>query len=220
MLLIFPSQLYVYVFNIEVMNTRRYHFDKIDSTNNWVKKHVGELDKEALTLVTADEQTAGRGSRQRRWVSPSKQNVYATFAFFLKEWQADISNISLVTAICAIDVLGQLGFDAQWKWPNDLFLGKKKVGGILCEITHCEDMLCVIAGIGINVNMPQSLLDAIDQPATSLQIERGQEYLPEIVIELLDKTFKDALEAFLKHGFEPFLQRYQSLLMYRRSEQL
>lgn len=197
------------------MNTKRYHFSAIDSTNNWVKEHIDELDTEALTLVTTDEQTAGRGSRNRKWVSPPERNVYATFAFFLRASQADICNISQVTAVCAAEVLSQLGFEPQCKWPNDIFLGKKKVGGILCETCKRDKLICVIVGIGINVNMPAHILDTIDQSATSFQVERGREYLPEIVIELLDYHFKECLVIFLKQGFDPFLKKYQKLLIYR-----
>lgn len=197
------------------MNTKRYHFPKIDSTNNWAKKHIHELDKDALTLVTADEQTAGKGCHNRKWTSPPEQNVYASFVFFLKKWHDDISNISQVTAVCAADVLRQLSFKPQCKWPNDLFLGKKKVGGILCETCQRDKMTAVIVGIGINVNMPSHILDSIDQPATSLQVERGREYLPEIVIELLDRSFKESLAIFLKEGFEAFSKPYQELLIHR-----
>jgi BirA family transcriptional regulator, biotin operon repressor / biotin---[acetyl-CoA-carboxylase] ligase len=197
------------------MNTKRYHFPSINSTNNWVKEHIDDLDITALTLVTADEQTAGRGSRNRKWVSPPERNVYATFAFFLKGYQPDICNISQVTAVAAAEVLKQLGFEAQCKWPNDLFLGKKKVGGILCETCQHGNLVCVLIGIGINVNMPAHILDTIDQLATSFQVERGREYLPEIVIELLDHHFKESLNIFLKQGFEPFFKKYQALLIYR-----
>lgn len=202
------------------METKRYHFTTIDSTNKWARQHIDELDKDSLTFISADEQTAGRGRFQRKWLSPANQNVYATFAFFCDKNQADIGNISQVMAVCAADVLEQLGFSPECKWPNDLLLSKKKVGGILCEVFTCPTSLFVIAGIGVNVNMSPDIISEIDQPATSLQMERGRQYLVEIVLELLEHRFRDALKLFIGKGkgFKPFFQKFQELLVHRPNQ--
>lgn len=200
------------------MKIVRYHFSSIDSTNNWVKAHISELDAAALTLVTADEQTAGRGRLNRRWISPSSVNVYGTFAFFTDKSQHDLGNISQVMAVCAAETLQQLGFEVQCKWPNDLILSKKKVGGILCETTPCPQGLCVIAGVGINVNMAQDMLSGVGQPATSLFVECGCEQSVEAIVEALSDEFQKSLTRFLHVGFHPFLSRYKQVLMHHHGD--
>lgn len=194
------------------MKIERYHLSVIDSTNNWVKTHIDEFDPRVLTLVTADEQTAGRGRLKRQWISPSKVNFYGTFAFFSDKAQ---SNISQLMAISAVEVLRELGFEVKCKWPNDLILGNKKVGGILCETFHGRHGLGVAVGIGINVNMPKQLLEGIDQPATSLLVEGGAEQPIQWIIDSLAKQFNEDLDLFSRKGFTPFFERYRQMLIHQ-----
>lgn len=197
------------------MKIVRHHFSTIDSTNNWVKRNVEDFAIEALTLVTADEQTAGRGRLQRQWMSPANKNVYATFAFFCEKDYESIGNISQVAAVSCASVLHELGFEAQCKWPNDLLIHRRKVGGILCETLIRGNLLCVVVGIGINVNMPIDHLQEIGQPATSLIAECGKEVEVESVIDLLQERFRASLPIFIKEGFAPFFPAYAKLLIHR-----
>lgn len=194
------------------MEIVRHHFETIGSTNTWAKEHAVEFAKHKLTIVTADEQTAGRGRFKRHWESPAGQNIYATYCFFIEKHRSEIGNIPQIMAISAAEVLAQYGFDPQLKWPNDVLLDKKKVVGILCETTPLSDQLCMVLGIGLNVNMSKELLDAIDQPAASMLSISGKSWVVGEVFSELTKRFVRNLELFLEDGFLGFYTKYKDFM--------
>lgn len=194
------------------MEWERKHFDVIDSTNTWGKLNAPMLPRGKVTIVTAAGQTAGRGRFKRRWESPHGENIYATFCFFVEKHQSNIGNIPQVLALSAAKVLQAIGFFPELKWPNDVLLSQKKVGGILAETTPLSDSICVVIGIGINVNMPLETLKLIDRPATSLMSETGKEHDVETVLNALIAQFMEDLDLFLEEGFHPFLEEYRKLM--------
>lgn len=202
------------------METIRQHFETIDSTNNWGKTHAPELNRTALTLVTASAQTAGRGRFKRKWESPAGLNVYATFCFFMEKHREDIKNLPQVLSISACRVIQKLGFEPKLKWPNDVLLSGKKTAGLLCETTPLSDQLCIILGIGLNVNMPLEILQQIDRPATSLFAEDGVQRDVEEVTQSLLKQFVADLNIFLEEGFHPFLEIYKANMVHSAGDQI
>lgn len=195
------------------MDLQRRHFNIIDSTNTWAKQNAHLFPRDQITLLTADAQTAGRGRFKRNWVSPPSQNIYASFCFFLEKHRKDIGNIPQVLAISAAKTLEQNGLKPSLKWPNDVLVSQKKIVGILAETTPLSDQICMIAGIGLNVNMPIELLRSIDRPATSMLIEAKKAFDIEIVLQQLQKEFVSDLQIFIEEGFHPFLNDYRSRLV-------
>ena len=194
------------------MHVSRHHFTLIDSTNNWGKQNLHLFSPSALTLVTAEAQSAGRGRFKRRWESPAGQNIYASFCFVVDSQRRDIGNIPQVLALSAAKVLENSGFSPQLKWPNDVLLAGKKVAGLLAETTSLDAGLGVVIGIGLNVNMPLELLEQIDRPATSLCVESGHPFDVEEILSALQRQFLGDLELFLVAGFTPFLEEYRCRL--------
>jgi BirA family transcriptional regulator, biotin operon repressor / biotin---[acetyl-CoA-carboxylase] ligase len=194
------------------MDVATFHFETIDSTNTWAKQNAHLFDKKQITLITADEQTAGRGRFKRTWVSPAQQNIYATFCFFVDPKRKDLGNIPQVLALSAAEMLESYDFNPALRWPNDILLEGKKVAGILCETTM-QESLCFIAGIGINVNMSLTYLEEIDRPATSMQLEQGRPFNHLEVLRRLEKTFVRDLTLFLSEGFAPFLALYREKMV-------
>ena len=199
----------------QLKNIYYIHFDTIDSTNTWTKKNASTLDRDQLTCVTALEQTAGRGRFFRKWISPKGQNIYATLYFCLPRSCPYFVNLGQILSLSCITVLNKKGFHPQIKWPNDILLGGKKVAGILCETISFEDRIGIALGIGINVNMQKDLLEAIDQPATSLAQLSGQTWTLEQILEPVLKQFIEDLETLESHGFEPFRPTYEDLLAFK-----
>lgn len=193
-------------------NVVRKHFLTINSTNTWAKEHAALLPRDKITLITADEQTDGRGRFKRPWKSPKGQNIYATFCFFIEKSVTRVENIPQILAISTLQIVEKKGLHPKIKWPNDLLLNGKKFAGILCETCSVEDQLCVILGIGININMPQSTLKEIDQPATSLMVEQGTAFDVEGVLVEIERQFIENLGIFLKFGFDPFLDVFKKCL--------
>lgn len=187
-----------------------HHFESLDSTNTWAKVHAHELNPTALTVVSASEQTAGRGRFNRTWESPSKLNLYVTFCFFIDINRSDLGHIPQVLAVSVCDLLEERQFHPVIKWPNDLLLSGKKVAGILCETSTLSNHRFIACGIGLNVNMPNESLKLINQPATSLFVEGGRLYALDSLLEALKQKFFSHLQLFIEKGFSPFFKTFAS----------
>jgi BirA family biotin operon repressor/biotin-[acetyl-CoA-carboxylase] ligase len=170
-----------------------HHFKVLDSTNDWAKQGMDQWDREGITLITAEEQTAGRGRFGKKWLSPPGQNLYATFIFFLEESQVELSQLVQLLAHSTTKMLKDCGFESTIKWPNDILVNSKKIAGILCEIVTVPDSETrgIILGIGLNVNMPVESLSLIDQPATSLLAESGKTWDIATIVESLSSYALD-----------------------------
>ncbi len=138
-----------------------YHFPSIDSTNLWAKSNAKHFHISHLTIVSAGTQTAGKGREDRKWVSPPHVNIYASFCLFFLKTRKDLANVPQVVAIAIADYLQRQGLEARIKWPNDILIKGKKIGGILAETTSVENHMAMIVGVGLNVNMTQNELKEI-----------------------------------------------------------
>ncbi|MCB1112346.1 MAG: biotin--[acetyl-CoA-carboxylase] ligase [Chlamydiales bacterium] len=194
------------------MKTVHHHFPLIYSTNTWALQNSPTFARDALTIVTADEQSLGRGRLGREWKSPAGKNIYMTFGFFLDSSRRDIGNIPQVLALTGIELLRQFDFVTLLKWPNDLMIDQKKVGGILTETKPDNDTIFIAVGIGINVNMSFEETSAIDKPATSLLVEGGHEIPISSLQTLLIERFEESLALFIEEGFSPFLDPLRAAL--------
>ena len=127
-------------------------------------------------LVVADEQTAGRGRFQRVWVSPAGANLL--FSLVLRPEPEASSQLSMMASLALANVLRRLVPDASQvtiKWPNDVRVGGKKIGGILIESSLAQEGAdgFSIVGMGINVNFDPGEYPEIRDIATSLRQELG-----------------------------------------------
>ncbi len=191
------------------------HLDSVDSTNTYAKKHCNEFPSGQITCVAAEEQTAGRGRYQRKWVSPRGVNIYATFYFRLPLHTLHLISLSQVMAYSFASVLMREGLHPKIKWPNDIQLEGKKVSGVLCETQFYQDHVDLFLGIGINVNLDAKTAAQIDQPATSLLIETGKKWDKDALLKKLQKQFAEDLEKFKKSGFIPFHSQFENLLAFK-----
>lgn len=198
-----------------------HHFhETIDSTNSWAKKNAHEFDPAVLTIVTAHAQTAGRGRHRRTWYSPPGANLYTSFCFFIPQDSPQKMQLAQFFTLQVAAVLEGYGFFPSIKWPNDLLLSGKKVSGVLCEITSVGEGCCVVAGVGLNINVTREELKIIDRPATSLFIESGKALAVDEVLDKLSSRLVQDLETFIARGFDPFFEEYRSRLILDPSCQL
>lgn len=202
------------------MHLKHLHFPSLPSTNGWAKEHIENLEKNSLTVISAAQQTNGYGRFRHKWHSPSNQNLYLTYVFFLEKRRDDLCNVSQILAISAIETLNSFHFKPKIKWPNDILLNGKKMGGLLCETTRSNDHLAVITGIGLNVNMPEEELKKIDRPATSLFVESGEIEDQEALMDTLNQVFMANLETFLANGFPPFYEKFVDALQHKPGDQV
>lgn len=188
------------------MKKKIYHFKTLSSTNLWVKDHLDLFDADTLALIFADEQTAGSGRLGRKWFSPVGKNLYATFHLCLDKGRKDVAHVTQVLALSLLKLLVGKGFKPSIKWPNDVWLGDKKLAGILTEVVQEGGYQHVIIGIGVNINMPLEFLQYIGSPATSLLVASGKEWSIVEIMEELYQQFYDDLLVFLDRGITPFLK--------------
>ncbi|WP_027897598.1 bifunctional biotin--[acetyl-CoA-carboxylase] ligase/biotin operon repressor BirA [Zestomonas thermotolerans] len=148
-------------------------FARIDSTNAEAMRRISS--DPLPCLVLADEQSAGRGRRGRSWVSPFAENLYCSLAQRLDGGARQLEGLSLVVGLAVLQALRDVGVaGAGLKWPNDVLVGRRKIAGILLEISGDPADVChVVIGIGINANMLTSEQE-IGQPWTSVRLESGE----------------------------------------------
>ncbi|WP_111658278.1 bifunctional biotin--[acetyl-CoA-carboxylase] ligase/biotin operon repressor BirA [Isoalcanivorax indicus] len=185
--------------------------DATDSTN----ADALALSREGLRqplAVLAEYQRAGRGRRGRAWQSPYGRNLYLSYAESFSGGAAALDGLSLVVGVVVADVLAGAGLAerVQLKWPNDIWVGGRKLGGILVELAGDMDGVCVpVIGIGINGHLSAAAAGAIDQPWTDLARELGGAPDRSGLAGALLAGLQRALATFRQQGFAPFRAAWQ-----------
>ncbi len=199
-----------------------HRFATLGSTNDHLKQMS---DAPEFTCVVADEQTAGRGRRDRVWHSSPGEGLYLSLLLIPPKFAMKIPLLSLMSAVAVAETLigrGVAGVDI--KWPNDVLVNDRKLCGILIEAisnavgSKGANETRVIVGIGVNLNHPSALAfpEELRQTATSLRIETS------MAIEV--DVFRDQLLLRLAHWYECWKRgedhlipdRWQQLSSYAR----
>lgn len=143
--------------------------DTVGSTNDVLRALADAQSCHGL-VVMAEEQTAGRGRRGRSWHSPAGANLYCSLGWRFELTLERLSGLSLaVGAMLAEAITEMYDIHLKLKWPNDLYHGERKLGGVLIEMLGEEDgCRQVVLGLGLNVDMPAVPAEAIQQPWTDL----------------------------------------------------
>ena len=128
------------------------------------------------TVVVADYQTAGRGRLGRRWEAPPGTSILASLVFCPDLEPHQAQRLTMICGLAAVDAIERVtGLDAKLKWPNDLLLGRGKVGGILTDLELEDDGVdFAIVGMGLNVNLRPEQISSPLVPATSLSHQLGR----------------------------------------------
>lgn len=145
--------------------------ETLDSTNNYAANLLERGELSHGTVIMSGEQTAGRGQRGTTWISePYKNLIFTCFIEYDNLAVANQQSITHFVSLSLVDMLSEKGLDARIKWPNDIYVGGRKLSGMLIE-NQLESFRCKssIIGIGLNVNQ----VDFGDFPATSLKLELG-----------------------------------------------
>ncbi len=142
-------------------------------------------------VVVADEQTAGRGTKGRIWVSPPGQSIHTTL--IVRPTIEQLKRLSIVSPVATTDAVRETTpLQPTIKWPNDIQMAHRKMGGILIEADWgAGQPNYALVGIGLNVNFdPAPWATQIDRPATSLMIELGARQQREPVFAALINAFE------------------------------
>lgn len=199
------------IYSLDVMQS-------IDSTNAYI---MGLAPQSSACVCLAEQQTAGRGRRGRKWVSPYGKNLYLSCSWSYEGGAAVLEGMSLAVGVALVRALDALGLSAvELKWPNDLLWRGRKVAGVLLEMTgdasgHCR----VVVGVGLNVTMAEADAQEITQPWVSLQeiAEDTGVVLPsrnsvaaEVLVQLLP-----LLSGYAKSGFSGWREEWVAKDAYR-----
>ena len=196
------------------------YYDETDSTNNEAKRAAERDNAADGTLYITESQTGGRGRRGRNWVSPAGSGIWMSLLL-----RPDIApvNASMLTIVAAMavqeaihKVLTEDGHDAECriKWPNDIVLNKKKVCGILTEMSAEMDYIhYVVIGMGINVNTTE-FDDSIKATASSLYLETGDHLKRSRIVAAFSESFAKYYDTFVKtQNLAGLKEDYNSMLV-------
>lgn len=152
-----------------------HYLKEVDSTNVFAYRRAqnGGVEGE---IVIAEAQTQGKGRLGRRWVSPSSLNLYLSIILRPTLAPSATPQITLASAVAVAEAVESfLSSPPEIKWPNDILVEGKKLGGILTESCCDRDrVVFVILGVGVNLNFPfESMPEWIREQATSLMILSG-----------------------------------------------
>lgn len=191
------------------ISQRCFYFDEILSTNAFILKHAEELD--SGDICVAEYQSAGRGRRGRTWVSPYGCHLYFSMYWQFPQGMAQAMGLSLVVACSIVSVLEELEVaDVGVKWPNDIYLGGKKLAGVLIEMTGQTDSECnLVIGVGLNMAMSEQHGKSIDQPWSDLTSLTKMPSKTEL-LALLQRQLQQDLCVFQNEGLSPFQQRWEA----------
>lgn len=188
---------------------RIFHFFKTDSTNR-VAMELGYSNEPEGAVIMAEEQTKGRGRSGRTWHSERGTGLYFTLLLRPRLAPAQAPLLTMLAGLAVhAAVSAQSGIVPELKWPNDLLLNGKKLGGILTEM-HAEPSVVrfVIVGIGMNVNQEKFPAE-LSTIATSLRRETGRFHSRlELLVRLLSE-FENDYNQFLREGAAGVIERFQ-----------
>lgn len=179
--------------------------EQTPSTNSWAKEHAGELTHG--DIVVTRHQTAGRGQRGNSWEAAPGKNL--TFSLFLTPQNILPARQFVISEIVALGVVAAVRRAlaeavesdlVKVKWPNDVYVGDRKIGGILIEHSLQGNRIGhTVAGIGLNVNQQTFQSDA-PNPVSLIQLTHRELHLPSLLMDIHAQiiTRLEAAEAALE----------------------
>ncbi|MDO9036502.1 MAG: biotin--[acetyl-CoA-carboxylase] ligase [Methanoregula sp.] len=191
------------------------YLEKTPSTNVIGKKLCLEGDVEKLngTVIIAEEQSGAVGRMGRAWISPGG-GIWITI--ILKPG-IPVDHVFMITMAGSIaiarSIRREFELGALIKWPNDIFIGNKKVAGLLLELAAEADTVhyCLL-GIGVNVNVPLSnFTPALQKDITSISAEVGHEVDRSAFLARILKEFESRYLLLEQGEYETILQEWKSL---------
>ncbi len=198
--------------NTQIMGKEVYCFRETDSTQTVARRLADDGVREG-TVVLAEGQTRGKGRRGRSWFSPPGQGIWASIILRPPISPSQAGRVCLTSALVVAEAIREItGLPALIKWPNDIFIDGKKVGGILIEMTaEMDPVKFIILGIGVNVNQDK-FSEELKGKALSLKQEKGKKvsrlFLLQEILRKLDNYYPSLKE---EGKFEVLASRWRKL---------
>jgi len=166
-------------------------------------------------VLVAEYQSAGRGRRGRSWLAPPGGAICLSLNWTFGEVPEDLGALSLVIGVCVRRALAAAGVpDVKLKWPNDLMLSRRKLGGVLIELrAESSGPACVVIGIGLNVALGADLVKQIAASGiapTDLKSAGLAPLARNRAVALVAAQCLRGLEVFAREGLKPFIEDWRS----------
>jgi len=193
--------------NTKIIGGEIHHYDTVSSSMDIAMDLAMKGCKEGA-VVCVEGQYKGRGRLSRFWSSPKNRGVYLSIILRPNISPAQSPKLTLLSAVGVCQAIKNITkLECLIKWPNDLIINNKKVGGILTEMNAEMDVIkFVIIGIGVNANTPESLLPP---RATSLKEQLGKRISRiELTREIL-KSIENEYILFRKEGFKSIIEKWK-----------
>ncbi len=191
-------------------------FDSLDSTSNYVATELMSGNYSEGDVILAHFQTAGRGQRESVWQSEPGSNLMMSFAIditFLENSEQFLLSESISLGIKAY--LNAEKLSGVWiKWPNDILVSDRKIGGMLIEIKRSNGKKWAVVGIGLNINQ---LEFSPELSATSLALEIGQKVMTMRVTKTVIEEINVWMDQLKAKNFNPIRTAYHDALYGYRS---
>ncbi len=188
-------------------------FNDLDSTNDYAHQLLKEKKAEEGTVILADFQRNGKGQRENYWESETGKNL--TFSFVLRPNSLPAQKqfyLSMAVSLGILKYLESESLKALIKWPNDIYIDRKKIAGILIENSLNRDKIDYsVIGIGLNVNQVNFLSDAPNP--TSVLLEKKQSLNLEEALYYLLQDLEYWMEPLYDNRFEIIHDHYLQHLM-------
>ncbi|STZ75527.1 bifunctional biotin--[acetyl-CoA-carboxylase] ligase/type III pantothenate kinase [Bergeriella denitrificans] len=181
------------------------------SSNDEVLAVARESAQQAHKLLCVTHfQSRGRGRQGRSWQHKPGECLMFSLGWAFDKPQHELGALAPVAALACNRALAKLGLNTQIKWPNDLVVGREKLGGILIETVRNGGRTVAVVGIGINFVLPKEIEHAASVQAlfqTASQRGASASQLLDAVLAEIDSAFCQ----FAEHGFAPMLADYQAV---------
>lgn len=192
-------------------NEEFIYLPEVVSTNDALALIVRErknysLDLEDVIVLYADWQSGGKGMAGNVWESNPKENILASFYFFPSVSPSEQFFVNIFFSLSVRRMLSKYLYPVKIKWPNDIYVNDKKIGGILIEHTVQGEKLDSIAGIGLNLN--QTEFSASLPNPTSVKLETGFENGRVTLIKELYWILKTYINLLKTKDFERLKREY------------
>jgi BirA family biotin operon repressor/biotin-[acetyl-CoA-carboxylase] ligase len=196
-------------------------YQSLDSTNKAANQLIeAEPGKANAAVILSEYQTMGRGRRGKNWVSPFAANLYLSMVWDFEQGASALQGLSLAIGVAVSRALKQLKVEGvKLKWPNDIYIENKKLGGILLEMVGDPTGQCtVIIGIGINHAMPERSGEAIDQQWTDLTAVSSKPISRNRLAAFIVNHCFDVLRDYQQQGFTAYQDEWQAMDAFKETQ--
>ena len=206
-----PDRLFDFEVSFELgtkfIGKKVYYFESVPTTMN-VAMQLGSEGAPEGALVLAETQTKGKGRLGRTWISPKYKGIYLSLILRPKISPERAPILTLLSAVSICKAIKEVtSLDTQIKWPNDILIHNKKLGGILTELSaEMDEINFVVIGIGLNVNNEKKNLLSI---ATSLKEQKNENVSRINLLQEILRKIEENYLIFQEKGAHPIIEKWR-----------